>query len=94
MGILKSGLYKFVEGHIYFNNNTIKIRYDLLGCYGDKLARNDLLGSKDTQILKENDVFNYYINIIPQKDGIRMKSFSPLDSLGEHRMIYLNHDTN
>jgi hypothetical protein len=30
VGRLISGLYTFVNGHIYFNNNVIKIRYDLL----------------------------------------------------------------
>ena len=30
IGRLISGLYTFVNGHIYFNNNVIKIRYDLL----------------------------------------------------------------
>lgn len=30
IGRLISGLYTFVDGHIYFNNNVIKIRYDLL----------------------------------------------------------------
>lgn len=30
IGRLMSGLYTYVNGHIYFNNNVIKIRYDLL----------------------------------------------------------------
>jgi hypothetical protein len=30
IGRLKSNLYNFVGGHIYFNNNVIKIRYDLI----------------------------------------------------------------
>jgi hypothetical protein len=30
IGRLKSNLYNFVEGHIYFRNKVIKIRYDLL----------------------------------------------------------------
>lgn len=30
IGRLESGLYTFVDGHIYYNNNVIKIRYDLL----------------------------------------------------------------
>ena len=29
-GILISGQFKFINGHIYFNNNVIKIRYDLI----------------------------------------------------------------
>lgn len=30
IGRLKSNLYNFVEGHIYFINWVIKIRYDLI----------------------------------------------------------------
>ena len=30
IGILKSGLYTFVNGHIYFNNDVIKLRYDII----------------------------------------------------------------
>ena len=29
-GILISGQYQLINGHIYFNNNVIKIRYDLI----------------------------------------------------------------
>ena len=29
-GRLRSGLFEVVDGHIYFNNNVIKIRYDLI----------------------------------------------------------------
>jgi len=31
IGRLLSGLYTLLNGHLYFNNNVIKIRYDLLG---------------------------------------------------------------
>ena len=81
MGILKSGLYTYVNGHIYYNNNAIKIRYDLIGKNGD-------------QNLKENEIFDYYVDIIPLKEGMRMQSNSPLDSITEHRMVYVNQDTN
>ena len=30
IGRLKSGLFTFADGHIYFHNNAIKIRYDLI----------------------------------------------------------------
>ena len=30
IGRLKSNLYNFVEGHIYFGNSVFKIRYDLI----------------------------------------------------------------
>lgn len=30
IGRLASGMYTFVDGHIYYNNNVIKIRYDIV----------------------------------------------------------------
>lgn len=36
VGRLKSGLYTFVQGHIYYKNNVIKIRYDLIEKYKDR----------------------------------------------------------
>ena len=30
IGLLRSNLYTLVNGHIYYNNKVIKIRYDLL----------------------------------------------------------------
>jgi len=30
IGRLESGCYTLINGHIYFNNNVIKIRYDLI----------------------------------------------------------------
>ena len=30
IGRLKSNLYNLVGGHIYYNNNVIKIRYDII----------------------------------------------------------------
>jgi len=38
IGRLKSNLYNFVEGHIYYGNSVIKIRYDLL----DKLKGEEI----------------------------------------------------
>ena len=33
-GIFMSGQYRLVDGHIYFNNHVIKLRYDLMKAYG------------------------------------------------------------
>ena len=33
IGRLKTNLYNFCEGHIYFGNNVVKIRYDLIDDY-------------------------------------------------------------
>ena len=38
-GIFTSGDFSLIDGHIYFNNNVIKLRYDLMRLYGH---RNDL----------------------------------------------------
>ena len=41
IGRLKSNLYNFVEGHIYYNNKVIKIRYDLLKTFkGGEIKEN------------------------------------------------------
>jgi hypothetical protein len=68
VGILRSGLYTFVHGHIYYNNNTIKIRYDL---FEESKNKN----------FKENEIFDYYLDIIPLKKGMKMRSDTPLDSI-------------
>ena len=40
IGRLKSNLYNFVGGHIYYNNKVIKIRYDLIEGRGGKENKN------------------------------------------------------
>ena len=51
IGRLKSNLYTLVDGHIYYNNKVIKIRYDLLK-------------KKNLKDLEEHEVFDYYENIL------------------------------
>lgn len=34
-GILLSGDFSLIDGHIYYNNNIIKVRYDLMKIYGN-----------------------------------------------------------
>jgi hypothetical protein len=34
-GILLSGDFSLIDGHIYYNNNIIKVRYDLMKLYGN-----------------------------------------------------------
>ena len=50
IGRLKSNLYNFVGGHIYYNNNVIKIRYDLIDC--------------SEEAFPENHVFDNYMNVL------------------------------
>ena len=46
-------LFSFVDGHIYYNNNLIKLRLDLL-------EQDDII-----EELEESDIFDYYRGIIP-----------------------------
>ena len=49
-GRLESGLYVIIDGHIYYKNKIIKIRYDLIE-------------KKQGMHLSEEEVFDYYDNI-------------------------------
>ena len=55
IGRLKSNLYNFVGGHIYYNNKVIKIRYDLLE-------------NTQGEPLKEDQVFDRYIDVLFKED--------------------------
>lgn len=45
-----------VNGHMYYNNNVIKIRYDLIEQRG-------------TFLMKEDEIFDYYYDIFKLQDG-------------------------
>ena len=50
IGRLESGMYTFVDGHIYYNTNVIKIRYDLMD-------------SPDKEKHNEMEIFDFYYDI-------------------------------
>ena len=75
-GRLLSGLYTFVDGHIYFTNNVIKIRYDLLV-------------NKNGANLSESTLFNKYMDIFPLSENMRVRSNTPLDSYQSRRFAYI-----
>lgn len=52
IGRLKSGMYMIVNGHIYFNNEVIKIRYDLLK------------QENSTKEYRETQIFDIYKDIL------------------------------
>ena len=52
IGRLTSMLYCFIDGHIYYNHNVIKIRYDLLDTKTNK------------RDLGEYEVFDYFSDIL------------------------------
>ena len=81
IGRLESGLYTFAEGHIYFSNHVIKIRYDLID-------------SLQYSTLKESDIFDYYFDIIKLKGiGNKVMLGSPFDSNTMNRFVYIIQDS-
>ena len=81
IGRLKGGLFTFVNGHIYYNNNVIKVRYDLIN------------SDRATDIYKENEIFDFYFDIFPLPKSDRVKADTPLDSMLAKRFCYIIHDT-
>lgn len=80
IGRLKSGLYTFVDGHIYFNNEVIKIRYDLIE-------------SANNQTYKETELFDFYNDIFILGENQKVRANTPIDSIQSHRFGYVTIDT-
>lgn len=75
-GVLKSGFYTLVDGHIYFRNQVIKMRYELMAEY--------TVSNFDT-----SDVFNKYNEVLELSANDRVKTKSPLNSIQSHRFAYV-----
>lgn len=67
IGRIKSNLFTFINGHIYFNNRVIKCRYDLLE-------------KKGLKELEEDQVFDYFEEILLLEQGELVKMGMPLSS--------------
>ena len=65
VGRLKSQLFFFVNGHMYYNNCVIKIRYDLL--------RNSTVREWN-----ESEIFDYYQDIIILENNERVLANMPV----------------
>jgi hypothetical protein len=77
IGRLKSNLYEFVGGHIYYNNKVIKIRYDLLD-------------EKQTMFdLEEEQVFDHYSDVLYVNPDDKVQSDTPLQTCLYHRLAYV-----
>ena len=76
IGRLLSGLYTFVDGHIYYNNSVIRIRYDLLK-------------SLHAGSLTESTLFNYYNDIFPLQENMTIRSNTPINSYLSNRFAYI-----
>lgn len=75
-GIFLSGLYKLVDGHIYYDNKVIKLRYDLMKSYG-------------ANGLNQEIYFNQYKDILMLEDGETIKTNMPMESIQNHRLAYV-----
>lgn len=82
IGRLLSGNFAFADGHIYYSNNVIKIRYDLI----------EEAEKQGVCCISENEVFDFYTNIFDLKKGMKIRSDSPLDSIKSHRFAYVMSD--
>ena len=83
IGRLKSGLYMIVNGHIYFNNNLTKIRYDLLK------SNNTTKEYRYTQIF---DVYRDVLKLDKQPGASRTEiceTDMPIVEIQSRRLIYL-----
>lgn len=64
----ESSSFTFEGGHIYFNNDVIKLRYDIIDKFGG-------------DSFEEKDIFNEYENIFNLKPEEKVKSDTPIDSI-------------
>ena len=76
IGRLESGSYSLMDGMIYFSNDCIKLRYDVIN-------------RKDAHIYLENEIFDYYFNIFDLEKGESVKQGTPLDSYRDHKLAYI-----
>lgn len=75
-GRLESGMYTFVGGHYYYNNNVIKIRYDLI------------LNNRNIQYAAE-DILTTYKNCFILEPNERVRTDTPLNSYQSHRLAFI-----
>lgn len=86
IGRLKNMRFIFNDGHLYYNNHVIKIRYDLVK------------NNSTHRALNEYELFDYYFNILNfKKDEWRCDDSMPLPDVYNHRLAYVkyrkkNHD--
>ena len=81
IGRLKSGLCTLINGHIYFNNNLVKIRYDLI--YSNMNYK-----------FEESQIFDFYSHIFALDSNIKIRTKTPIKSIRYHRVVYITKDVN
>jgi hypothetical protein len=81
IGRLKSGLFSLIDGHMYFSNDLIKIRYDLI--YDSK---------RNQTFLNEEMLFDNYDDCFKLDRSELVRSKTPLISLNGNRFCYIISD--
>lgn len=66
----------FSGGHLYYNNNVIKIRYDLLD------------QEKNLRDFDEMEIFDYYKDIIQLEPNEQVQMGTPIPEHKSKRLIY------
>lgn len=79
LSILNRDNLKIANGHIYYGNNVLKIRYDLIE-------------NIDVSQYSISNMFDFYKNIIDLDQGKRILSMSPKDSQKSHKFCYIISD--
>jgi hypothetical protein len=81
IGVLQSGFYNLIGGHIYFSNDVIKLRYDLVEQDQDVVSN-----------LNEVAFFDKFRNVMELMKGCRVNGQNLLASDQCHRMCYIVED--
>jgi hypothetical protein len=79
IGRLKSGLCRINNGHIYFNNNLIKMRLDLIN-------------SPKSHKYKDQELFDFYYGMFNLDKDTIVRSGTPIDSFRYHRFVFITRD--
>lgn len=84
IGRLQSSLYTFSDGHIYYSNNVIKLRYDLIEAV-------------NSYNYNEYDIFDYYEGIFDlenkkENKNLKVLANTPLESIHAHKLAYIISD--
>ena len=73
-------MYTFSDGHIYYSNNVIKVRYDLIESSGGLN-------------IDEGEAFDQYTDIMSiDNTNCKIKSGTPLDSYDSYKLVYIQKD--
>lgn len=78
IGRLKSNLYNLVEGHIYYRNKVIKIRYDLIDMH-----------EKNGKPIDEAQLFDHYPDVLSLETNSIVQSGTPLQTCLYNRLAYV-----